>query len=159
MRLSVAVGGLASLGAIVVGIVSGSSLLVFFDATCVLLLVTMTTGFVLQAHGVEGLWLTVRAVRSWVGGAALVEHDRHRARVVVSSGARGTVLAAAVGLFIGAVQILQSAAFASEERIHVLGPALAVMLLMAFYALVLNLVFFGPLSRSLTEPDAAHNAR
>ena len=148
MRFSPVLGGVVSASLLLAGILLGSSLLVFVDGPSALIFSGGVLCFLLQAHGPRGLQQLLHTTREWLFGRPIPAASRPAARGIVESGMQGTRLVAVMGPFIGGIQILQSA----DLPLETLGPALAVMLLIPFYAACLKLLYWGPLQAWLEQP-------
>ena len=150
MRLSVVMGGTVGFGMVLMGVMLGSPLEVFLDPTSIVLVVNLTAAFCLQAHGVAGCRNIVKAVKCWLGSKSLPPEQFVDTRRVVETGATATQKAGVTTALISVIQILH---FTGTDNLDTLGPALAFCFLGYFYAHCINLVFWQPLGRWLTQPD------
>jgi len=150
MNFTAILGLLMTLWVLIMGIVLGSPLVIFFDVPSVLLVVLGTAGLILAAHGPAGLFTyTCGGMRRllWPKSGAMwgVEECRMAVRVA-RSGGQSAILMAACGACIGLCQM-----FLNIEDPATIGPAMAVCLLTSFYAIMLNILVFLPISRYFNE--------
>ena len=151
MRLSVVIGGTIGFGMVLMGVMLGSPLEVFLDPTSIVLVVNLTAAFLLQAHGVAGCRNIGKAVRCWLGPDCLPPEQFADTRRVVETGVTATQKAGMTTVLISMIQIFH---FTGADNLDTLGPALAFCFLGYFYAYCINLVFWEPLGRWLTQPNS-----
>jgi flagellar motor component MotA len=148
--MSAITGGFIAISLILLGIMLGSPLIIFFDVVSVLLVGGGSIALLMAAHGIAGLGTVGRAARCWFCGSTTGWSSAelaHAARVS-KTGGKAAMLTGWVGAMIGVVQILQ---YLVPSDLTALGPACAVMVLTVFYALCLKLVLWVPLEAWLTE--------
>jgi flagellar motor component MotA len=138
MNLGAIIGLIASVGLIGMGILLGSPFFVFFDVTAVLIVV-IGTFFMLLCSGM-GRWLAGGSLSPW--GA----HECRKTSHVAHSGGILAIAMGGLGCLIGLVSMLRNMDDPSN-----IGPAMAVTLLATFYAALMNLLFFVPMSRHFAE--------
>jgi flagellar motor component MotA len=148
MRLSPIIGGTLAVSLVVLGILLGSPLAIFFDVYTVLIVGCLPVAFLLQAHGVVGLKTTQRAMVCWFSSDNQPPERLGDACCVAETGAKATLKGAHVCVMIGAIQILQAT---HGDNLDTLGPAMSVVVLSYFYAHCINFVFWWPLGRWLTQ--------
>ena len=151
MRFSPLLGGVVGAGLLLMGVLLGSEPLIFVDGPSAFIFSGGVLCFLLQAHGPRGIASVLHTTREWVLDRPMPADARLAAQGLVESGMRGTRLIAVMGPFIGGIQILQKA----DLPLEALGPALAVMLLIPFYAACLKLLYWGPLQAWLEQPGRA----
>ena len=144
-----AIGGILCTGLMIVcGILMGSPLVIFFDLTSVLIVLAGTAGMIMAVHGFGGL--TDYLLGGWfhlLFSKEPVKAERCRDVIsVAQTGGRGAILMATAASMIGLTQMLTNLADPTA-----IGPAFAVCLLTSFYAVVLNLLVFVPMSRFYNE--------
>ena len=122
-------------------ILLGSSFLVFIDLPSALLVVGVSSGVVLSRHPLSSIRIGIRSI----GQRPTDIGERQTAAAVLGSARSGILGAAAAGFLIGIVQILQNMADPSA-----IGPAMAVALLTAFYAVVLSELIVAPTLAALS---------
>ncbi|MEC7948992.1 MAG: hypothetical protein VX265_15595 [Myxococcota bacterium] len=142
MKYSALYGGLLGLGLLLLAILLGTNLEVFFDFWSVLIFLGLVLGFLLQANGPRGVAGLFRTTRHWLQDHRAPRESVLEGHGLVDSARQGTRLAAVMGPFIGGIQILRNA---DLDNLAGLGPALGVMLLIPFYAATLQLLYWGPL--------------
>ena len=144
MNLQAIIGLLGVVGLMLCGILLGSPLLIFVDIPSVMITVGGTVALLTATHGFSA-WIAA------VGGgfkAMLtnaepldVETHEHNAHIAQSGGTL-CICMGVMGATIGLIQML-----ANLEDPTAIGPAMAVALLTSFYAVMLNLLVFVPVSR------------
>ena len=148
MNLSAIIGLIVSVGLIGMGILLGSPFFVFFDVTAVLIVVIGTFFMLLATHGKDSL-LLCSGMGRWLGGGSLSPWGADECRKTSDVAHSGGILAIAMGglgCLIGLVSMLRN-----MDDPSTIGPAMAVTLLATFYAALMNLLFFVPMSRHFAE--------
>jgi len=154
MNIQAILGLTCVVGLILFGIMLGSPLVIFFDPTSVLIsgggtlaLLTATHGFRESMDAIVG---GLRGMFTKADGLGIETHE-HNAHIAQTGGTL-CISMGVTGASIGLIQMLTNLADPSA-----IGPAMAVALLTSFYAVVLNLVLFIPVSRYHRE--MARNAQ
>jgi len=150
MNTSAMLGGVLGVGAVICGVLLGTSLVIFFDVYSVMLWVMLVLGFLLQAYGTAGLGELLRASRCWLKGGSYSADSGIDMRGLIAQSSRATMLAAKVLMLVGGIQICRHATDFTE-----IGPAVGVMLLPLFYAYCFDLFYWGPLDGWLGEQSPA----
>ena len=119
----------------------GSSLLAFIDFPSMLLILGVSSGVVLSRHSLPSIRIGIRAIAHRPTDVG----EQQTAAAALGSARSGILGAAAAGFLIGIVQILQNMADPSA-----IGPAMAVALLTAFYAVVLSELIIAPTLSALS---------
>jgi len=148
MNLSAIIGLVVSVGVILMGVLLGSPLMIFFDLPAVLIVVVGTFFLLLATHGKDSL-LLCSGMGRWLSGGATSSWGAEGCRKtseVANSGGSLAITMGALGCLIGLVQMLSS-----MDDPSTIGPAMAVALLTTFYAALLNLLFFVPMSRYFAD--------
>lgn len=149
MNMSVVIGLCIAAGLVLMGIMLGSPLLVFVDATCLQMVFFGSLALLMQAHGFTGLRTLVDAIKEWfMPSASWSAEEYSHAAVVAQTGGRAAILTGGVAAMIGAVQILH---YTDGSNLSTLGPACGVMVLTLFYGLCLKMIVWEPLEVWLTE--------
>lgn len=148
MNLSAIIGIIVSVGVIGMGIQLGSSLFIFVDVPAVLIVVIGTFFMLLATHGKDSLVLCSGMGRWVMGGGQSPwgAEECRKAAHVANSGGSLAITMGALGCLIGLVSMLRN-----MEDPSTIGPAMAMALLATFYAALLNLLFFVPMSRHFAE--------
>ena len=139
-------GFLVTAALLVWGILLGGPFYVFFDVGSGVIVVGVTGGLLVVTHGLKptltsllgglGRLLVPRRFMPWT------PQEAESAAQIASSAIRYAMLAAVLGGLIAFIAMLQSLDDPTE-----IGPAVAVMLLCSFYALMLIALWFLPVSR------------
>ena len=153
MNYSFIVGGGVALGLLIGAIKLGASLFVFIDPVSSALVTFWLIAYLLQAHGSQGLAIVWRATKGWMSGTVQDWDlaDIEYATTVSKSASQAVILVGWVATLIGAVQILQHP---GEASYRILAPAVAVMVLTLFYALIWRVTYWLPLASWLTDQAA-----
>ena len=155
MNYSAVLGLCAAMFIVIIGMLLGGPLMIFFDPTSVLFLGGGTALLTLAAHGPSG-WRDICAGIKRMLLPALAVHsewgaDRcQRVAQVARAAGNTAIMMAACGAMIGLTQML-----ANLEDPTKIGPAMAVCLLCTFYATILNLFLFVPMARYFREAELA----
>ena len=144
MNLQAIFGLLGVVGLMLCGILMGSPLIIFFDSTSVLITVGGTVGLLTATHGIgpsiEAIGGGFKAMLTHAERMDVETHE-HNAHIAQSGGTL-CITMGVMGATIGLIQML-----AHMEDPTAIGPAMAVALLTSFYAVMLNLLIFVPVSR------------
>jgi len=143
------IGFICALGVMVMGILLGSPLIIFLDptailigpvATLMLLIATFGFGTVQSAFGAgfRGLFFS--------GDQAQHPERVRTVKMVARSGVNYSTLTGFIGGLIGLVQMLQN-----MEDPSAIGPAMAVCLLSAFYAVAMVMFVYYPMARNADQ--------
>ena len=155
MNYSAVLGLCAAMSIVIMGMLLGGPLIIFFDPTSVLFLGGGTALLILAAHGPSG-WSDICAgLKRMLLPAQTVQSewgaDRcQRVAQVARSAGNTAIMMAACGAMIGLTQML-----AHLEDPTKIGPAMAVCLLCTFYAAITNLFVFVPMTRYFREAELA----
>ena len=144
MNLQAIIGLLGVVALMVCGILLGSPLFIFVDVPSVLITVGGTVALLTATHGLRAWFAAVGGgfVAMLTNGERLdVETHEHNAHIAQSGGTL-CICMGVMGATIGLIQML-----ANLEDPTAIGPAMAVALLTSFYAVMLNLLVFVPVSR------------
>jgi len=129
----------------VAGIVLGSPLILFFDLTSIILVCIASGAMMAATHG-RGAGRLWSAILGWILGAdsdpSHPEAHREVASMALDFG-QYLLLAGAMGTIIGQVKMLQNMSDPTA-----IGPALAVCLLSAFYAVAMVMFVYYPMARN-----------
>ena len=139
-------GLLVVVAVLVWGILLGGRLSSFVDVTSGVLVLGVTFGLLVATHGLSS---TVSSLFGGLGRllvpgrcAQWTPEEAASAANIASSAIRFSLIAGVLGGFIGLVTLLQSL-----DDPSAMGPPMAVMVLSAFYALLLIMAWFLPVSR------------
>ena len=151
MNYTAILGGLVALCLLVMAMLMGGPLLIFFDPTSVMILVGGTLMLTLAAHGWAGWAALLLGTLRMLIPASTMDGHWGRARCLEVSRVAGSagniaIIMAGCGAMIGLTQML-----AHLDDPTQIGPAMAVCLLSTFYAIMMNLFLFIPLSRFFNE--------
>lgn len=151
MNVPALVGLITTVAVLLFAILLGSNLLIFVDTPSVVIVVFGTAFMTLATHGTRGLQSFFQGVRRVLAPKGSPHDDwsatdLRRVAEVARTGGISAILMAGCGDMIGLTQMLQNMSDPSA-----LGPAMAVCMLTSFYAIVLNLVIFVPVSRFFSE--------
>ncbi len=131
---------------LLMGILLGGSPRVFWDATSGFLVVGVTAGLLVVTHGLPA---TLKSLFGGLGRLIMpsrfepwMPEESKAAANIASSAIRFSLLSAVLGGLISFVAMLQNLTDPSQ-----IGPAMAVMMLTAFYALSLIALWFLPIAR------------
>ena len=144
MNIQAILGLTGVVGLILFGILLGSPLTIFLDPPSVLITGGGTLALLTATHGFrESMGAIVSGLRGMftkADGLGIETHE-HNAHIAQTGGTLCISMGVA-GASIGLIQML-----ANLEDPTAIGPAMAVALLTSFYAVLLNLVLFIPVSR------------
>jgi len=151
MNYSAVFGIIVTTAVLLMGILLGSPLVFFCDWTSVYIVLLGTISLTMATHGVAGLGAFRRGLGhilcpAWCSQTAWSSSEYRVVAQVARTGGTAAIMMAACGAMIGLTQMVQNMDDPNE-----IGPALGVCLLTGFYAIVLNLLIFIPLSRYFTE--------
>ena len=151
MNYSAILGILVTLTILLWAILLGGPLMIFFDITSVFFLLGGTLMLTLAVHGLAGWSALVAGIRRLLLPASTAEADWGQLRCqkvsqVAQTAGNIAIIMAGCGAMIGLTQML-----ANLDDPTKIGPAMAVCLLSTFYAIVMNLFLFIPLSRLFNE--------
>ena len=144
MNLQAIIGLSGVVGLMLCGILMGSPLIIFFDPTSVLITLGGTVALLTATHGFSA---SIQAIGGGLKGMFAnaerldVETHEHSAHIAQSGGTL-CITMGVMGATIGLVQM-----FTNLSDPSAIGPAMAVALLTSFYAVMLNLLIFVPVSR------------
>ena len=144
MNLQAIFGLLGVVSLMLCGILMGSTLLIFVDPTSVLITVGGTVGLLTATHGF-GTWIAAigGGFKAMLTNAERLDVETHEHNAhIAQSGGTLCITMGVMGATIGLVQM-----FTNLSDPSAIGPAMAVALLTSFYAVMLNLLIFVPVSR------------
>ncbi len=157
MNIPTILGLIVTVTLLLMGIVLGSPLIIFFDLPSTAIVAGGTFFLMLAAHGTAGPFTyTLGGMQRILGlgsPAPWGPTQRRMAVLVARSGGTSAILMAALGALIGLTQMLSS-----MEDPTKIGPAMAVALLTSFYALLLNMFIFIPIAGHFSEEDGSVEA-
>jgi len=144
MKKQAFIGLVGVVSLVLFAILQGAPLLIFFDPTGVLVCVGGTLGLLSATHGFNA---TLTAITDGLRGLLShvetqdVETHEHNAHIAQTGGTLCMAMGI-TGTMIGLIQMFRNLDDPSQ-----IGPAMAVALLTPFYAIMLNLLLFVPISR------------
>lgn len=153
MNYSAILALLVTLSVVITAIVRGGSPIIFMDFSSVLFLVGGTALLTLASHGLAGWSAICGGLKRMLMPATTTDAGWGQARCqqvaqVARTAGNNAIMMAACGAMIGLIQILRNL----DDPTYI-GPAMAVCLLCAFYAVMLNLFLFIPLARHFREAE------
>ena len=141
------IGASCTVSMVVLTIIMGGEGAVFFNAPSLILVLGLTLGLLLAAHGADALRFSADASRFFTG----IEPNPKFA-AIAREGSRFALASGAVGALIGVIQML-----ATLDDPSKIGRGMAVALLAPLYGLILSEFVFGVLHSRYAIPADASN--